>query len=305
VEISKNKLTIFKRNSTRTNNIIFISAVLIPVVIYYGMIYWYPVIRSLISSFTNWNIAAPRIKFIGIKNFITLLTDTNFITALKNTFLLSLYVVPISLVLSFCIALIFDRINIKARDFFMVPFFLPAITSMVVASVVWKWLLHPTMGMVNYLLGFIGIPPSPWLGSSKTVLAGITIVMVWKGLGYNAILFLTGLQNVPVIFYEAAEIDGARLWHRIIYITLPLIKQTLLFVTITSVIGSLVTFTQVYVLTAGGPGGASRTVPFYIYEQGIRYQAMGYASSIAVVLFFIILILTLIQLQFSKSKWEY
>ena len=284
---------------------IFIWSVMLPVAIYYFIVYWQPVLMSIYNSLTNWTIGARNIAFIGLQNYIRAFQDASVHVAFRNTFLLTIWTVPILLILAVLFAAIVDRLNLRVRNFYITVYFLPMVTTMVVISLVWRWIMHPTMGILNYLLSLVGIVGPAWLANPNTAIIAIAIVIIWRHIGYNAIIILTGLQNIPTMYYEAASIDGASSTKQFFRITLPLLQPTLIFVAITSMIGSLTTFTQVFIMTQGRPGGMTRTVSMLIYEEGIRHLQMGYSAAISFILFVVIMTITALQMKFVNTNWEY
>ncbi|MFB0546958.1 MAG: carbohydrate ABC transporter permease, partial [Anaerolineae bacterium] len=243
---------------------------------------------------------AKRVKpFIGLENYRTLFTDEFFLLALKNTTLFSICVVLLSTALALPLAVILAG-KIHFSSWYQAIYFLPVVTPMVPMAVAWKWIYDPRYGIFNYILSWFGIKPIGWLVRPEIALWALIIMSVWKVLGYNIVIFLVGIKNIPSIYYEAASIDGANSWDLFWRITLPLLRPILLYVLVTSTINAYNVFTQVYVMTLGSqaaPGRAVRVLVFDIYENGFRYFRMGYASTEAVILTIIVLALTLIQFR--------
>jgi len=271
-----------------------------------------PVIASFVLSFTKYNVIQPA-EFIGLANYKEIIFhDMRFWKALKNTLIYVLGVVPLGICLALILAVAIDQ-RIKFKNFFKGVLFLPTVTSIVASSVMWRWLFAgEKYGLINYFIVIkLGLKPIDWLMSPAWTLPSIIIMSIWAGLGYNVILFLAGLQTIPHAMYEAAEVDGAGYWSKFFKITIPLLKPTIVFVSIMSVIVSFQVFEQVYLMTGGGGGQlggvldcALTAVP-YLFDKGFNKFQMGYASSIAYILFFIILTFTLINIKFIKSKVEY
>jgi multiple sugar transport system permease protein len=194
----------------------------------------------------------------------------------------------------------------KLKDFFRTAYFLPVITPMVAVAIVWRFIFQPSQfGFLNGLLGYVGLRAQPWLTSSGLVIPSLVIIGIWGGMGYNMVLFLAGLAGIPTTFYEAAKIDGANSWQMFWKITWPLLSPTVLFTTVTGSIGALQVFGVPYILTGGGPEDASRMVVMWIQDVGFKQFRMGYASSLAYIFFVIILILTLVELRYLRTKWSY
>lgn len=179
---------------------------------------------------------------------------------------------------------------------------MPVVTTLVAVAIVWRFIYHPKFGILNYILSFVGINPIDWLGDPAWAMPSIILMSVWKNFGYNMIIFIAGLQNIPEELYEAADIEGANGWQKIKSITLPMLAPTTLFVTLITTIGFFQIFAEPYVMTQGGPLNKTLTIVQYMYQEGFRWWNMGYSASIAFVLFIIIFIGTMIQLKIQKSK---
>lgn len=282
-----------------------------PALILFSIFVLIPVFSSFFLSFTRYNaLSAP--QWVGLDNYYRIFfKDPRFWKALRNTAVYVLGVVPVSIFVSLLLAVAIDQ-KIKFKNFYKAIFFIPVVTSVVAVSVIWKWLFAgDKYGLINYWLLKFGISPVDWLMSPTWTLPAIMIMSVWAGLGYNMILLLAGLQTIPQTFYEAAEIDGAGAWHKFWRITLPLLRPTLLFAVIMSVINSFQLFEQVYIMTSGtgeGVGGVldcALSLVAYLYERGFQRFEMGYASAIAYILFAIILIATLMNMKVIRAKFEY
>ena len=282
-----------------------------PTVILFSVFVFIPVIASFFLSFTRYNVFSAPV-WVGVDNYYQIFfKDPRFWKALRNTTLYAIVVVPVGISISLLLAVAIDR-KIRFKNFYKSVFFMPVVTSVVAISVIWKWLFAgEKYGLINHCLMKIGINPVYWLMSPTWTLPAIMIMSIWAGLGYNMILLLAGLQTIPRTFYEVAEIDGATGWHKFWHITLPLLKPTLLFVVIMSMINSFQLFEQVYIMTSGtgeGVGGVldcALSLVAYLYERGFQRFEMGYASAIAYVLFGIIFIITLFNLKVVRSRFEY
>jgi multiple sugar transport system permease protein len=261
-----------------------------------------PLVASLVIAFYEWGVLTEP-KFVGFKNFAKIFTaDPIFLTALKNTFLYVIGVVPFSIALGLAAALVLNQKLLFVR-FWRSVYFLPVMTSTVAISLVWRWLYNPDVGLINEFLRTIGIEnPPTWISSTIWALPSIIIVTVWKTIGYNMVIFLAGLQDISREMYEAAEIDGSGKWNSFWHITLPLLKNTTFFITIISIINSFQVFGYALIMTEGGPGNATNTLVLYIYQQGFKFFNMGYASAIAWVLFIIIFIFTMLQSYMNHRK---
>lgn len=271
----------------------------------------FPTIASFVLSFTKYDVFHAA-QFIGLENYKNIIfNDMRFRKAMANV-MFYLLVVPVGVTIAVVLAVAIDQ-KIRFKSFFKGALFLPTVTSIVAAAVMWRWLYAGgKYGLINYfVLMKLGMEPVDWLMNVKLTLPAIMVMSIWSGLGYNVILFLAGLQTIPHTMYEAAEVDGAGFWHKFFYITIPLLKPTIVFVTMMSCIFSFQVFEQIYVMTSGGGGQlggvldcALTGVP-YLYDVGFRKYEMGYASALAYVLFFFILLLTLINRKFIQSRVEY
>lgn len=269
-----------------------------------------PLFMSFFWSFTKYDVVHSP-QFVGLANYKAILfNDPLFWKALGNTCLYVVGVVPIGVTLSLLLAVAIDQ-KIKFKNFFKSIFFLPTVTAIVAVSVIWKWMYAgEKYGLINFFLMKFGVQPIDWLASPTWVLPSIIIMSIWAGLGYSMILFLAGLQTIPHVMYEAAEIDGAGFWRKFFHVTLPLLKPTIVFVTMMSFIFSFQVFEQVYIMTGGqgGIGGvlnSALTIVAYLYDKGFRLRQMGYASALAYIIFSIIFVLTMVNKRLMRSNIEY
>ena len=262
----------------------------------------FPVLASLAASFTNWNFlkGLNGLKFVGLTNYVRMLTDEWFTGSLRNNLLFTIVVVPATLAIAAILAVIVnDRIYAKGAVRAMI--FMPHISSVVAISFVWLLLLEPKAGPINRLLMALGIDHPPgWLASTSWALPGLMIMSIWAGIGYNMIIYLAALQGIPGELYEASALDGATGWRKFWYITLPMVRPSTFFLAITGIIGSFKVFGAISVMTQGGPGTSTSVVAYYVYQSGFRFMKMGYASAMAWVLFAIIFVVTLIQWIYQK-----
>jgi multiple sugar transport system permease protein len=261
-----------------------------------------PIFSTFILSAFSWDFLTPP-EFIGVKNFERLATDTRLMTGFGVTATYVVAHVVLTALLGLILALAVTRkISTVLRSSLRAAYFFPVIVSTASVAIIWTYMYHQELGIINYYLKQLGLQSIPWLNSSVWALWSVIIMSVWKSVGFNFVLFVAGLQNIPREYYEAAEIDGAGYWSQFFYITAPLLSPTVLFILIMGLIGSFQVFDAPYIMTTGGPGDATRTVGIFIYEHGLRFLRMGYASTIALVLFSIIMVLTIIQFSLSK-KW--
>lgn len=260
-----------------------------------------PVIGSFAISLCRWNLISPPV-FVGLDNYLTLLGDKLFYDVLITTTIYAVSVVIFSISIPLILAIALNE-KIKGLVLFRTAYFLPVITPMVVAAIVWSWIFDPNNGILNFILKYIGISSPPlWLFDNFWAIIAIIIVSVWKNIGYNMVIFLAGLQNIPESLYEAAEIDGATGLKKMFHITIPMLTPTIFFVCIMSTISSFQVFDLIYLMTGGGPENSTMVIVYWLFKNAFEFFKIGYASSIAYVLFIIILILTLIQWKLRK-KW--
>jgi multiple sugar transport system permease protein len=267
-----------------------------------------PVLASLGISLVTWNLLKPPV-WTGLTNYIAMFSDADFWASLRATVYYTLISVPLGVVLSLGLAVALNQ-KIRGMSVYRTVYFIPVVSSMVAVALMWRWMYNPTSGILNYMLDRIftflhlSITPPDWLQSTTWAMPAIIIMSVWKGLGYNMVIYLAGLQGIPTSLYEAAQIDGASDWYRFRHITLPLLTPTTFFVLIMSFIGSFQIFEQAYIMTQGGPARATVTTVYYIYQNGFTWYKMGYASAVAWVLFAIIMVLTMVQWRY-QDRWVF
>lgn len=267
-----------------------------------------PVLVSLGISLVSWNILTPPV-WLGIENYLSLISDSDFWRSIWATLYYTLGSVPLGIVLSLLLAVALNQ-KIRGIGIYRTVYFIPVVSSMVAVSLMWRWMYNPTAGILNYVLneifGFFHLPITPpdWLQSTTWAMPAIIIMSVWKGLGYNMVIYLAGLQGIPTSLYEAAEMDGATSINKFFNITLPLLTPTTFFVLIMSVIGSFQVFEQAYIMTKGGPAMATVTTVYFIYQNGFQWFKMGYASAVAWVLFAAIMIMTVLQWRY-QDRWVF
>lgn len=254
-----------------------------------------PIGYAFFISLHEWNALSP-MRWTGFSNYQDLWTDRQFWHSLKITAIYTVSYVPILYVVSLGLALLVNQ-RLPFMPFFRTLFFIPVVLSLVVSSLMWKYIFDERAGLLNYLIGFLGIAPQSWLGSIELALPAIITVSVWIQMGYFMVIFIAGLQDVPGIYYDAAKIDGASAWQSLWYITLPLLRPTSLFVVVISLIGSFQVFDQIWVMTRGGPANATQVTVVYIYQQAFQYLNLGYGSAMAFALFLIILVFSLFQFR--------
>ncbi len=252
---------------------------------------------SVYMSFYNWVVLSPNHTYIGLKNYQEVLTDSLWWQSLKNTLIFAVFTVVGSTVLALGCALALVR-PLRGQTFFRALFYAPSVLSVGVVAIIWGWLMDTDFGVINYGLRLFGLPKISWLGDSNAVLFSLSLVTIWWTFGFPMLIFMAGLQNIPDMLVEAARIDGANSWQVFRYITLPLLRPTILFVTVTGFISHIQVFGQPYIMTNGGPGTASYTVIIYLYQAAWRYFRVGFGSAIAVIIAVVMVTFTLIQFRF-------
>jgi multiple sugar transport system permease protein len=270
-----------------------------PAMILFAIFVVLPAISALYLSFTRYDILTSP-EWVGFANYERIWEDTLFRRSIRNILMYCVMYVPLMIALSLLLALALNRKR-PGMTFFRAIYYLPVVTSPVASATVWTWILNRDFGAVNQLLGYIGIDGPAWLSSSDTALYAIVMVTLWGGLGGNMVIYLAGLQGVSVELTEAARLDGANGFQVFRDITWPMLRTTTLFVVTVTLIGSFQLFDQAYVMTQGGPGYATLTPVYSIYQNGFNRLQMGYASSQAFVLFIVILAITFIQLRINRE----
>ena len=261
-----------------------------------------PMVFALGLAFCNWD-GVHDIEFIGFKNFIDLMSDATFKTSFVNTIVYCLGTVPLTLVCSLGLALLLNQ-NVKLRNFFRTVSFFPYVASLVAVAAVWNMIFSPSMGPVNMLLSALGVENLPrWAAGKETAMITVILFSVWKNMGYYMVIYLAGLQGTNPSLVEAAELDGANKWHVFWHVTLPQLRPTTFFVTITLTIASFKVYDQMFMITQGGPGNATITLVYDIYNIAfVNTPKYGYASAVAMVLFAMVLAITLIQFGSSSNN---
>jgi multiple sugar transport system permease protein len=271
-----------------------------PMMTGFAIFFIFALVASFLLSLTDWDaLSAPH--WVGFDNYAKLPHDKVFIGALRNTAALTIPNVALRLLLSLLIAVALNS-RIRFRAFYRTLFFMPVLTMPVATATVWKWLFDPGFGPINAQLGWLGLPQPEWLNYPETAVIAVTVVLLWSGVGYDMVIFLAGLQNIPREYYEAAQIDGASAFRQFRDITLPLLTPTTFFLTVVAIIGSLQVFDLVFIMTRVGNVNRFPTIVYYIYEEGFQNFRMGYAVTMAWVLLLIILAFTLLQFRLQR-RW--
>jgi multiple sugar transport system permease protein len=279
---------------------------LLPALALIGVFFVVPVIAGLVLSFTDFDLYAigdpANARFIGFDNYQAVLANPLFWKALTNTLYFVVVGGPVSVLVSLAAALLVQSKRTKWPGFFRTVYFTPVVTTLVAVAIVWRYLDHPKYGLVNALLNKIGLPSIDWLGDPHWSMPAIVILAVWKNFGYNMLIFIAGLANIPDEQYEAAQLDGASWWGRFRHVTLPWLGPTFVFVAVITMLGNFQIFAEPYVMTQGGPLQSTTTVVLMMYEEGFRWWRMGLAASIAFILFVIMLAGTWIQMRLTRER---
>ena len=264
-----------------------------------------PTLVVLYLSFTNFELGYTDFQFVGLENYIELFKDRTFRISLQNTAVYTLIVTPLSVFLGLGAALLIES-ETRGKAFFRTVYFLPVASLLVAMATIWQYLLHPTMGPVNAMLGLLGIDGPNWLGSSSTVLPSLAMIGIWQTVGFNMVLFLAGLTAIPRELYAAAEMDGAKsAWERFRLVTWPLLGPTTLFVITISTINSVKVFESVKTLTQGGPNKASEVLLHTIYQEGFVFLRVGYASAMTVIFLMVLIVMMLLQYRVLDRRVHY
>ncbi len=269
-------------------------------------VFWvYPVLRSVMLAFSDLNLRTSTVTFTGLTNFRLAFASPVFWLALKNSAAYTIVVVPISLVVIVTLSVLIFRLPTRGQTFFKAAFYLPGVTSIAVLALIWKWLFNPVIGLFNVLLGAFGLPAQQWLGSPDLALPSLMFMALAAGHGAGIVLLTAAMGSIPPELYDAARIDGARERDELRYVTLPLLRPTLLYLLIIGTIGSLQLFGPVYLMTGGGPDHGTTTAVYYIYEQAFEEFQFGYASAMALVFMLILVGISFFQYRAFSADLEY
>jgi len=261
----------------------------------------WPIIFVVYMSLYRWELLGGKGEFVGLQNYQILLQDASFFNALKNSALFTLGTVPVSLFIALILASLMAT-PLRGMGIFRTLYFLPVVTSTVAVAMVFSWIYHPEFGMLNYFLKIFGISGPNWLGDPRFALAALVIMSIWKGLGYQVMIYLASITAIPPDIYEAAEIEGAGGWTKFWNITVPLLRPATAFLVVTGVIGSFQVFTAVYTMTEGGPLRSTDVVVYHVFRSAFERFHLGYASAQALFLFGVILIATLLQVRLLRRE---
>lgn len=276
----------------------------LPALVVISIFSLYPLFYSLRLSFYKWDFIGPAPEFVGMRNFERLFTSEQFWQVLRNTIFFSIGTVVLIIIFAMALAMLLD-LKLRGIAFFRALYFVPHLTPMVAIATLWLFMYDPDDGLINAILGLVGIEGPQWLVSTTWAMPGLILMKAWKAVGYYTVLFLAGLQAIPVDLYDASKVDGATMWQRTRFLTLPLLSPTTLFVVVISVIGSFQDFDQVYVMTRGGPVNSTSVLVYYLYEQAFQLYKVGIGSAVAVVLLALLMFFTVLQLRISRNWVHY
>jgi multiple sugar transport system permease protein len=278
-----------------------------PALLVIGVFFFVPVLAALAMSLTDFDIYAladgRNLRLVGLRNYAELLQTPLFWQAFGNTLYFVVVGVPLSITVSFGAALLLHSRLVRFRGLLRTALFAPVVTTLVAVAVIWRYLFNPHYGVLNYVLGRLGIPPIDWLGDPHWAMPAIIVFAVWKNFGYNMIIFLAGLQSIPEPLYEAARIDGASTWRQLRHLTLPLLAPIVAMVNVLTIAGYFQLFAEPYVMTQGGPMQSTVSVLYFMYEEGFKWWNLGSASAVAFMLFLFIFGVTALQLRLAR--WQY
>jgi multiple sugar transport system permease protein len=260
----------------------------------------FPVISSLVLSFHEWDLLSPA-RFVGLENFKEIISSNDFWSALGHTLYFIAGYLPSVIAISLGVAVLLNQ-RLRGLSIYRAAFFVPVVSAWVAVALLWKWILNPRFGLLNYALALIGIEGPAWLFDPASAMPAVILTSVWKDTGFLTVMFLAGLQGIPTAYYEAASIDGANAWHRFWRVTLPLLSPTVFFAMVISLINSFQVFDQIWIMTSGGPAGATTVLVERIVKNAFSYSRMGYASALSWMLFLIIFGVTFVQMR-AQKKW--
>lgn len=268
-----------------------------------------PIFVAIGISFTDIDLAGladwSTVSFVGLENYQTIIKDEIFLKSIFNTLFYVIIGVPLVVIVSLGIALLINFGQSRIFRAFRVIFYMPSITNIVAVAVVWIYLFNPQIGLFNYLLSLVNLPGVPWLQDPTIAKLSLILLALWKSIGLNMIIFLAALQGIPKTYYEAAQIDGANKWKQLTKITIPLMRFSIFFVSVTTMIGWLQFFEEPFIMTEGGPLNSTTSVALFIYNTGFKFSNFGYAAAGSVILFIAIIAITLIQFRLQKKDTEY
>jgi ABC-type sugar transport system permease subunit len=287
--------------SWRNRQLLIAFLFIVPAIINFTVFRYIPIAASVRASFYEYSLLRGLRDFIGLDHYTRMLSDETFWESLRVTSLFVIYKVPIQIVLSLALAVLLQRETIGAgvvRSAILTPM----VTSVIVGSIIWAMMYHSQLGLIQSFLNAVGIPRQAFLSDAGRALPAVTVMMIWKDLGFSFIILLAGLKAIPQTYYEAALVDGANAWEAFRRVTIPLLMPVLMFVVVTQAVFSLQVFVPVYQMTRGGPSDSTKVLVYYIYQQGFRFQDMGYASALSVVALIIMVIISYLLMRWLRPQ---
>lgn len=280
---------------------VMIAMTFVILIVFYGIFMVFPIGYAAVGSFFDWRPSRGQFDFIGFKNYVWLFTNKTTLSSLGNTLYFTVVVVIFRTLTGLIFAALINEIS-HGKALYRTLFFLPVITSTVAVALVWNWLYEPATGPLNYYLGLIGVPRLSWLKDKNLAMPSVMLMTVWKDMGYALVVYMAGMTGIPHSLYESASIDGCNRFKSFFHITLPMLKPTTTFVLITSIISYCQTFTQIDLMTEGGPGKATYTLVYMLYQEAFKSNRFGRASAISFLLFAIILVMSILQLKTNNKE---
>jgi ABC-type sugar transport system permease subunit len=287
--------------SWRNRQLLIAFLFIVPAIINFTVFRYIPIAASVRASFYEYSLLRGLRDFIGLDHYTRMLSDETFWESLRVTSLFVIYKVPIQIVLSLALAVLLQRETIGAgvvRSAILTPM----VTSVIVGSIIWAMMYHSQLGLIQSFLNAVGIPRQAFLSDAGRALPAVTVMMIWKDLGFSFIILLAGLKAIPQTYYEAALVDGANAWEAFRRVTIPLLMPVLMFVVVTQAVFSFQVFVPVYQMTRGGPSDSTKVLVYYIYQQGFRFQDMGYASALSVVALIIMVIISYLLMRWLRPQ---
>ncbi len=276
-----------------------------PAMIFFSLFFFFPIAYVIYLSFFDWSLLnLDEMEFIGLENFIALFAEEDFRQVLGNTLLYTVSTVGLGIGLSFMLALWLNR-KAKVYGLIQAAVFSPHIVSLVSIAMLWMWLMDPQYGLLNAILEWIGLPGYTWLADTKSAMVSLILVSIWKGVGYNTLVFIAGMQSIPRDIYEAAELDRSPWWRTLTRLTIPMLSPTLFFLLVINTVSSFQVFDTIYIMTQGGPVNSTNMLVFYIYEQGMDFYNGGVASAASVILLVLVGLLTLLHFRLMEKRVHY
>lgn len=277
---------------------------LAPALVLYVVFFMYPLLFSLSLSFQEWNLLSSKRSFVGFSNYIQLFQDNVYWKSVGNTLLYVLYTVPLSMLIGLLLAVAIESLKV-GKTLLRLLCFIPVVSPIAVISIVWGLMYHPNEGMINRILLLLGVEGPNWLNDVHTVMIALALIGIWKHIGYNMVLYISGLKAIDRKLYEATAIDGAHRWQQFRHITIPLLSPMTFFILIMSLLSSFQVFATIEILTKGGPNNASNVLVYKIYQDAFRFFSIGTATASSMILLIAVGIITLLQLRYSRRFVHY